>query len=59
MDAVTFGGVRAPTLTVVEIKPRKSFFARFVDALRNRDAWRLADSLKGTRTCCHQINPEA
>jgi hypothetical protein len=34
MDAVTFGDVRAPTPTVVEIKPRKSFFARFVDALK-------------------------
>ena len=34
MDAVTFGGVRAPTTTVVETKRRKSFFARFVDALK-------------------------
>jgi len=34
MDAVTFGGVRTPTTTDVEIKPRKSFLARFVDALK-------------------------
>ena len=34
MDAVTFGDVRAPTTTAVEIKRRKSFFARFVDALK-------------------------
>jgi hypothetical protein len=34
MDAVTFGGVRAPTTTAVETKPRKSFFARFVNALK-------------------------
>jgi hypothetical protein len=34
MDAVTFGGIRAPTATVVENKPRKSFLARFVDALK-------------------------
>jgi hypothetical protein len=34
MDAVTFGGVRTPTTTAVEIKPRKSFFGRLVDALK-------------------------
>jgi hypothetical protein len=34
MDAVTFGGVRVPTSAAVEIKPRKSFFARFMDALK-------------------------
>lgn len=34
MDAATFGGVRAPTTTAVETKPRKSFFARFVNALK-------------------------
>ena len=34
MDAMTFGGVRAPTSAAVEIKPRKSFFARFMDALK-------------------------
>ena len=34
MDAVTFGGVRAPTTAAVVIKPRKSFFARFMDALK-------------------------
>jgi hypothetical protein len=28
MDAVTFGGVRAPTLTVVEIKILRSFRGR-------------------------------
>ena len=33
MDVVTFGGVRTPT--AVEIKPRKSFFARFLDALKD------------------------
>ena len=37
MDAVTFGDARAPTITVVEstrIKPRRSFFTRFMDALK-------------------------
>lgn len=35
MDVVTFGGVRTPTTAAVEIKPRKSFFARFLDALKD------------------------
>ena len=37
MDAVTFGGAGAPTTAVVEsarIKPRRSFFTRFMDALK-------------------------
>jgi hypothetical protein len=47
MDAVTFGGVRTPTTTAVEIKLRKSFFARFVDALkesRRLEARRFSES---------------
>ena len=37
MDAVTFGGTHAPSTTGLEsagIKPRRSFFVRFMDALK-------------------------
>ena len=37
MDAVTYGGARAPGTPVAEsvkAEPRKRFFARFMDALR-------------------------
>ena len=37
MDAVTFGGARTPATAVAEsarAKPRRSFLARFLDALK-------------------------